>query len=74
MSIKNRYRQASLFAVLEAMTSFMSDDLVQDFKTYTHSLPTEKVYLHLNKHRFTTQESVWFKRTWLMECTTPQIS
>ena len=39
----------------------VSSDLVGDFESYTRTLPTEKVYLHLNKQKFTTQEPVWFK-------------
>ena len=57
--LKNRF--LPIFTTLIFCTAFVSDDIVQQFNTYNNTLPSEKVYLHLNKSIFTAGETIWFK-------------
>jgi len=54
-----------LFAILISFNSFAQEnkfqDWLKDFAQYQSELPTEKVFLHLDKSEYTLGETIWIK-------------
>lgn len=61
MISKSKYWFIFLIAIIASGSIFLDDDLPQKLDSYHRLVPTEKVYLHINKKIFTAGETIWFK-------------